>query len=205
VINLLTNKKIHYMRNLIVILGLLISFNSFSQVDSYGRIDYQKFDKKLFDSLLLNEVNNRRAEARLTPLVFDSICFLSANYQARIMTFKNVTKQIHDVNMDGVKLSSPTDRFEYFNDVNQVLNADKKQFISENYIGINIGVKSKTFTYEKLVIFLLDEFFVGDEITESLYSNLGSDELYGAFSTELKLSDDGYVYDIFVTNVIASK
>jgi hypothetical protein len=193
------------MKNLISILTILISTSVFGQVDSYGRIDYQKFDKKLFDSLMLDEVNHRRVEMKLTPLIFDSICFLSANYQARVMTFKNVIKQIHDVNLDGVKLSSPTDRFEYFNDINQVLIADKKQFICENYIGINIGVKSKTFTYERLVNFLLDEFFVGNEITENLYSNLGSKELYCAFSTELKLSDDGYVYDIFVTNVIASR
>jgi hypothetical protein len=193
------------MKNLILILTILISYSVFAQVDSYGRIDYQKFDKKLFDSLILDEVNYRRAEMKLTPFVFDSICFLSANYQARVMTYKNEIKQFHNTDLDGVQLNSPTDRFDYFNNINQVLNSDRKQFISENYIGINIGVKSKTFTYERLVKFIIDEFFVGKEVQQSLYGNFGSEDLFTAFSVELKLSDSGNVYDIFVTNVISSK
>jgi hypothetical protein len=193
------------MKNLIVILTILISTSVFGQVDSYGRIDYQKFDKELFDSLMLDEVNYRRTKMKLTPFVFDSICFLSANYQVRVMTQKNVIKQIHDVDLDGVKLNSPLDRYEYFNNINQVLDVNRKNFESENFTGISIGVKSKTFTYEKLVNFILDEFFVGSEVQNNLYGNYGSVDLFTAFSVGLKLSEEGSFYEIYVNNVISTK
>jgi hypothetical protein len=193
------------MKNLFVIFAILISTTIFGQISTNDRINYQKFDKKLFDSLMLNEVNFRRAEDKLIPFVFDSICFLSANYQARVMTFQENLKQVHNVNLDGVVLSTPQDRFDYFNHINQVLNADRKLFMSEAYTGIMIGVESKTFTYDKLVKFILDNFFISPNINKIFYGDYGISNLFAAFSVEVELSERGDVYNIFVTNVVSTK
>jgi hypothetical protein len=198
-------KRLYFTKNLFVIFAILISTTILGQVGTNDRIDYQKFNKKLFDSLILREVNFRRAEEKLVPFVFDSICFLSANYQVRVMTFQENIKQVHDINLDGVVLNTPQERFDYFNHVNLVLNADRKLFMSECYTGIMVGVESKTFTYDKLVKFILDNFFIGPDIDKIFYGDYGTSNLFAAFSVEVELSERGDVYNIFVTNVVATK
>lgn len=189
------------MKNLLFIVFLLITSVTFSQSVLTDRINYEKFNKKLFDSLLLDEVNTRRINMKLPPFIFDSICHQSANYQSRMATKKNICKLINDTELDGVLLKTGDDRFEYFNSVNQVNIDNEKKLEAELITGIQIGKESKTFTYPRLVKFVLDNYLSdGDEL---LYREFGTLDIFSAFSTELK-SDDN-VYNIFITCDIAIK
>lgn len=104
--------------------------------------------------------------------------------------------------MDGVILITPPDRFEYFNMLCQVTNYEQKNFESEIVTGIRIGKESKTFTYLRLVKYVLDN-FLSPDIESILYRNYDTFDIFSAFSVELE--PDEHVYNIFITNVITSK
>ena len=114
----------------------------------------------------------------------------------------NNTFQTNNVEIDGVKLKNPRERYEYFNMVNQVLDMYKKNLESELVTGIRVGLKSRTFTYQTLAEFVLDN-FMDDDTNRELYRDYGSIDIYAGFSVEL--FPDESMYNIYMTNVITSR
>ena len=190
------------MRNLLIIILSLVTSISFAQSLLADRIDYKVFDKKMFDSVMLDEINSRRKEMKLQPFQFDTICHQIANFQSRVMVKINNTFQTNNVEIDGVKLKNPRERYEYFNMVNQVLDMYKKNLESELVTGIRVGLKSRTFTYQTLAEFVLDN-FMDDDTNRELYRDYGSIDIYAGFSVEL--FPDESMYNIYMTNVITSR
>jgi hypothetical protein len=190
------------MRNLLIVILSLVTSISFAQSLLADRIDYKVFDKKMFDSVMLDEINSRRKEMKLQPFQFDTICHQIANFQSKVMVKINNTFQTNNVEVDGVVLKNPRERYEYFNMVNQILDADKKNLESELVTGIRVGLDSKTFTYKRLVKFVLDN-FMDDDINNQLYRDYGFVDIFAGFSVEL--FPDEYMYNIYMTNVITSR
>jgi hypothetical protein len=190
------------MKNLLVVVLLLVTSVLFSQSNYSDRIDYTKFDKSLFDSLMLDEVNKRRIEIGDIPFIFDSICHKSANYQSKVMVIKGVEQQVNYDTLDGVLLKISQDRFDFFNMVYQVPSHSQKNLENEGVISVRIGKNSKTFTYIKLIRFLLDN-FLDEELQNNLMRKYDNIEIFSAFSVEIKLTEEEYY--LFVTNIISSK
>lgn len=190
------------IKNLLVVVLLLVTSTLFSQSDYSDRIDYTKFDKSLFDSLMLDEVNNRRVEIGNIPFIFDSICHKSANYQSKVMIIKGVEVQVNYDTLDDVLLKIAQDRFDHFNMVCQVPSHNQKKLENEGVVSVRIGRNSKTFTYIKLVRFLLDN-FLDEQLQNSLMRKYDNIEIFSAFSVEIKPTEEEFY--IFVTNIISSK
>jgi hypothetical protein len=190
------------MKNLLIVILLLVSSVIFSQTDYSDRIDYTKFDKSLFDSLMLDEINMRRIEIGLSPFIFDSICHKSAHYQSEVMCNKGVEVQINYDTLDGVVLKIAQDRFDYFNMTCQISSYNQKKLENEGVVSVRIGKNSKTFTYIKLIRFLLDN-FLDEEFQNNLMRGYDSIEIFSAFSVEIKLTEEEFY--VFVTNIISSK
>jgi hypothetical protein len=73
---------------------------------------------------------------------------------------------------------------------------------NEGVISVRIGKNSKTFTYIKLIRFLLDN-FLDEELQNNLMRKYDNIEIFSAFSVEIKLTEEEYY--LFVTNIISSK
>jgi hypothetical protein len=190
------------MRNLIVILGLLISTNILSQNIPQTRIDYSNFDKKLFDSIFLEEVNLLRSVKNETTIIFDSVCYKSANYLSRYLTTQETFDGYIPTQFDGIFLPTSNDRFEFANTISGISKYDEKKLENESVFAVYIGLDSKTFTYNSLVKFLIKE-SLNDLFTESINLKFNNIEVFGAISSEVKQVELGY--KLVVTNVIALK
>lgn len=189
------------MRYILTFTLLFVYLIGFSQLLA-DRIDYSKFDFGTFDSLMLNEINNRRIKQKLTPLIYDDFCHKVATYGAKKMVKHNSTNQFSKVEVDSVVLASPRDRFDYYKGLLQVIKVDEKMLAAEVVTGLRIGKNSRTFTYEKLVKFTLDEFFDGD-IDNIVYRDYRTNDVYSAFSVQIL--EDEWCWNLFICGVLATK
>lgn len=184
---------------LVLIFPLVVS----GQYDFSDRIDYKKFDKKLFDSLFFVKVNQIRTNNLLLPLVFDTICQKVSDYQSKYL-LKNKNYEGYNTNeLDSVLLITPQDRYDYFNMLDGISLNKSKRFPRECNTGLIVGLNSKTFTYEKLVNWFFDE-LIDDDYKIIITEDMETIENFGAFSTSVQ-EIDNYGFLIVVSGLIVSR
>jgi len=192
------------MRNLFLVLVQFVILSIYAQNNPTTCIDYEKFDRKLFDSLFLTEINNNRILDNQLPFQYDSVCSKSANYLSRYM-ISNESYQYNGImteEFDGVLLPISNDRFEYFNMISDIPKCRQKRLESESVFGVYIGFNSKTFNYSKLVNFLIQE-SICKHFSDSIYQKFNQIDIFAGISSEVTKTEIGYM--LVVTSVISSK
>lgn len=179
------------MKNLFLFLFLLIFFNTLSQ-----KVDYDKFDTKLFEHLIIYKINNYRVSIGLKSL-YESTTLKSYTSEK---TSTNCAKsefashsKFSNVN-DSINKKLYEELYNYTNGLCGI-KTPSNIFINEGIGEIIAVVKIQNVTYEELATITLKSWLESPghkKVIESQFTDISSN--FGMISCSSKLSKTNVVY-----------
>ena len=142
------------MKNIIIIILVLVSLNSNSQI-----IDYNNFDNELIDSLLLYEINRYRNEVGSSALTYSKVIHdsISIPNTHRMLTDRKIIKskikkQLSQSLFNSV-LQKNNDRLNKYGDVSTVISSNGFSESTYELLAFNILTNSISFSKEEEITF----------------------------------------------------